>query len=301
MRPPLALAALFLASGLSGPAGAVAADVRWNFQEGDTHTYAFTQNSTANITQLGQTSEVKNDLGIVLKWTVKEAKADGGAVVDRTVQRVTVKATGGGAEPVTFDSAAEGDEARDPATLPARLRVLGSLAGQTFTGTIAADGTVQSVEMPAKVTRAIAAAGPQNQFGEAQVRLLFTDRGYTLPPAGAAVGASWTEEKTLPLAFTEVTDARTLTLKSVDDKAAVITLASTLKPENGEPGGGEPGEAEPLAPMQFDAGTQTGTVVFDVTHGRLAAVDSVQKATLSGAAGLKVDLTSASKLRRVGD
>ena len=53
--------------------------------------------------------------------------------------------------------------------------------------------------------------------------------------------------------------------------------------------------------MQFEGGTQTGTVVFDVANGRLAAVDSSQKATLSGAGDFKVDLTSASKLRRVGD
>ncbi|QDT14799.1 DUF6263 family protein [Alienimonas californiensis] len=294
MRSPLAFAALLLAPALPSVAAAqtaAAADVRWEFAAGDTHTYAFTQNSTASITQLGETSEVKNDLGIVLSWEVKSVNPDGSAVVERTVQRVTVKATGGGATPVTFDSAAEGDEARDPATLPARLRVLGSLAGQTFTSTIAADGEVKGVEMPAKVTRAIAAAGEGNQFGEEQVKLLFTDRGYTLPPAGTAVGASWKNEETLALAFGKVTDARTLTLKSADDKAAVVTLNSELKPL----------DAQADAPMKFDGGTQTGAVVFDVANGRLAAVDSSQKATLSGPGGFKVDLTSASKLRRVGD
>ncbi|NNJ26084.1 DUF6263 family protein [Alienimonas chondri] len=291
MRSPLALAALALLGSSFGLQTAHAAEARWDFKAGDTHTFAFTQSTTASITQLGQTSEVKNDLGIVLKWEVKSVNDDGSAVVDRTVRRVTVKATGGDAEAVTFDSAAEGDEARDPATLPERLRVLGSLAGQTFAGTIAADGEVKSVEMPAKVTRAIAAAGPGNQFKEEQVKLLFTDRGYTLPPTGTAVGESWSAEETLELAFGKVTDARTLTLKNADDKAAVITLASTLKPASEQEG----------APMKFDGGTQTGTVVFDVANARLAAVDSNQKATLSGPGDFKVDLTSASKLRRVGD
>ena len=288
MRPPLAALALLLVP-LAAPAAPP--EIRWDFQPGDTHTYAFTQTSSATINQLGQTSEVKNDLGIILNWTVKSVNPDGSAVVDRTVERVKVNATGGGAAPVTFDSGAEGEDARDPATLPARLRVLGSLAGETFTGTIAADGEVKSVEMPAKVTRAIAAAGAGNQFGEEQVKLLFTDRGYTLPPAGTGVGESWTTETVLPLAFGKVTDARTLTLKSADEKTAVITLASTLKAEGDQAG----------APMAFDGGTQTGTVQFDVANGRLSAVDSSQKASLSGPGGFKVDLTSASKLRRMGD
>ena len=273
------------------PAAASAADVRWDYQPGDTHTYEFTQNSTATITQFGQTSEAKNDLTIVLGWAVKSVNPDGSAVVDRTVERVKVTSTGAGAAPVQYDSAAEGDAARDPATLPDRLRVLGSLVGETFTGTIAADGEVKSVELPAKVTRAVAAAGSANQFGEEQVKLLFTDRGYTLPPAGTAVGESWTAEVPLPLAFTDVTDARTLTLKSADDKTAVIALESTLTPA----AGGEPG------PMTFESGSQTGTVTFDTAEGRLSAVDSSQTAKLAGPGGFAVDLTSASKLRRLGD
>ena len=286
MRPPLAALALFLL-----PAAALAAppEVRWEFQTGDTHTYQFDQNSAAKITSFGQTSEVKNDLAFTIKWLVKEVRPDGSAVVDRTVERVKVTATGGGAEPIAYDSAAA--DAADPATLPARLRVLGALAGQTVTGPIAADGTIGEVALPAKVVRAIAAAGAGNPFGEEQVKVLFTDRGYALPPAGTEVGGTWTVTVPLPMAFGEIISDRSLTLKSADAKAAAIAVKSTLKPADPDAAG----------PMTLKAGATDGTVTFDVAEGRLEAVDSTETATLTGPGGFAVELNATSKLRRTGD
>ena len=284
MRPPLVLAALCLA-----PLAASAADVRWDFEKGDSHTYRFVQNAKAAITQFGQTSESTTDLDVTQKWDVKEVNADGSAVVNRTVGRIVIKTAGGGQPAVSYDSAAA--DAVDPASLPAQLRVLASLAGQTFPSVIAADGTVKSVTIPDAVKRAAAAQGAGGAMGEEQVKLLFTDRGYTLPPEGTAVGESWTSEATLPLTFGAVVDNRTMTLKSADGGTAVIDLASELAAAEGETGG----------PMSVESGTQTGTVTFDTKNGRLGSADTKQTITLAGPGGFKVVLDSKSELKRAGD
>ena len=286
MRPPLAALALVLL-----PAAALAAppEVRWDFQPGDTHTYQFDQTSAAKFTSFGQTSEVNTDLAFTLKWLVKEVKPDGSAIVDRTVERVKVTATGGGAEPIDYDSAAA--DAPDPATLPARLRVLGALAGQTVTGPIAADGTIGEVPLPAKVVRAIAAAGPGNPFGEEQLKLVLSDLGYVLPPAGTEVGGTWNVMVPMPMPFGEIISDRSLTLNSADDRAAVIGVKHTLKPADPDAAG----------PMTLKEGATDGTVKFDVAEGRLEAVDSTETASLTGPGGFAVELNATSKLRRTGD
>ena len=292
---PAALAAAHLP--LLAGAAAAAEDVRWKFEEGDTHTYAFDQAVTATVTQFGQDSELQNDLGFVLKWTIKGVNDDGSAVVDRTVERVTIKSSGGGAETVDFDSAAEGEgdgvPARDPKTLPARVRVLGVLAGQTVTATIKPDGTVEDVELPDAVVRAIASAGPQNAFGEEQVKTLFTDQGFALPPAGAEPGTTYEAEETLPLDFGTVIDARTMTLKSTGGGTAVIAIQSEQRAEEGTGPAG--------APVLFESGTQAGTATFSTAGGFLAKVDTTGSATLTGPGGYKAVLKSTSKLRRTGD
>ena len=286
MRPPLAALALFL---LPAAAPAAPPEVRWDFEPGDTHTYQFDQTSAAKITSFGRTSEVNSDLALTFKWLVKEVKPDGSAVVARTVERVKVTATGGGAEPIAYDSAAA--DAPDPATLPARLRVLGALAGRTVTGPIAADGTIGEFPLPAKVTRAIAAAGAGNPFGEEQLKLVLSDRGYALPPAGTEVGGTWNVTVPMPMPFGEIVSDRSLTLTSADAKAAVIGVKHTLKPADPDAAG----------PMTFKEGTTDGTVTFDVAEGRLDAVDSTEKITLTGPGGYAVELNATSKLRRTGD
>ena len=284
MRPPLALAALLLV-----PVATSAADVRWEFEAGDTHTYAFTQTSSAEVTQFGQTGPVKNDLAFTLKWAVKSVNDDGSAVVEQTVERVKVATTAGDAAPDVYDSAATGDDARDPATLPVRVRVLGQMAGETFTATVAPDGTASGLTIPDDLARAIAAAGPGNPFGTEQVTLLFTDLGYALPPAGTAVGDTYKTDVVMPLSFGKVIDARTMTLTAADDATAAIELKSAFR------------SADKDAPVKVEQGTQTGAVVFDTAEGRLSAVNTTQTAELTGAGGFAVKLKSVSALKRTGD
>ena len=288
MRPSLATLFLAVPAVALLPAAAAAADVRWDFSKGDTHTYRFVQNAKADITQFGQTAASTTDLDVTQKWDVKEVNADGSAVVNRTVDRIVIKTAGGGGPAVSYDSAAA--DAVDPATLPAQLRVLASLAGQTFPSVIAPDGTVKNVTVPEAVKRAAAAAGPGGAFGEEQVKLLFTDRGYTLPPEGTAVGGTWTSRAELPLSFGAVTDDRTMTLTAADGGTATIDLKSALA-GSGEAGG----------PMTVESGTQTGTVRFDTKDGRLASADTEQTIALAGPGGFKVVLNSESSLKRTGD
>ena len=288
MRSPLALAACCL---LLPAAPADAQDVRWKFAAGDSHVYEFDLTATAKITTFGQASETKTALKIVQSWDVKSVNADGSAVVNRTIDRVTIDSDAGGTE-TKYDSAADSPDAGavDPKTLPADFRVIAQLAGQTFPSVVAADGSVKSVTLPEAVTRAIQAAGPGSAFGEEQVKLLFTDRGYTLPPAGAEVGDTYTDEAVLPLQFGTVKDARTMTLKELSAESATIALASALSDAGDESG-----------PMTVTGGTTAGTIRFDVAAGRLAEADTKQTIDLTGPGGFVVNLVSESKFARAGD
>ena len=291
MRPPFApaLAAATLFALAAAPAAAQ--DVRWKFAAGDAHVYAFDLTVTAKITQFGQASETKTALKIVQSWDVKSVNADGSAVVNRTIDRVTIDSDAGGTE-THYDSAADspGAGAVDPKTLPADFPVIAQLAGRTIPSVIAADGTVKKVTLPEAVTQAIEAAGPGSAFGEKQVELLFTDRGYALPPAGAEVGDTYTDEAVLPLQFGEVKDARTMTLKALTDESAVIDFKTVLSDAD-----------EAAGPMSVAGGTTAGTVTFDVAAGRLAEADTAQTIDLTGPGGFQVNLVSESKFARTGD
>ena len=297
MRSPLALAACCLLTpplSAAAPAqdaasgGAVTAeDVRWRFAAGDEHAYDFHLNAVAEITQFGQTSQTRTDLTVAQTWAVKSVNADGSAVVNRTVDRVTIDSDAGGTE-TAYDSAA--DDAVDPKTLPADYRVIAQLAGQTFPSVVAPDGTVKKLTLPEAVTRAIQAAGPGSSFGEEQVKLLFTDPGFALPPAGTKVGDTYESEATLPLQFGDVTDSRTMTLEKLTAESAVIGLKSTLA-----------GAAEAGGPMTVKDGSTDGTIAFDVAAGLLKTMASKQTVELTGPGGFAVTLTSDSTFARAGE
>ena len=285
---PAALPALAALAVLLPAAGAAAQDVRWNFAEGDTHTYTFTLDADAEITQFGQTSENSTDLTIVQKWTVKKVNGDGSAEVDRKIERVKISSEAGETT-TTYDSAA--GDAVDPKTLPADFRVIAQLAGQTVQTVTAADGSVKEVTLPPAVLRAVEAAGPASNFKKEQVELLFTDRGYALPPAGAKEGDTYTENAVVPLQFGNVDDVRTMTLKSLSDEAATIALKTVMSAADGAAGG----------PMSVKSGATEGTIDFDVAAGRLAKATARQTIDLTGPGGFAIKLTSDSTFARTGD
>ena len=98
----------------------------------------------------------------------------------------------------------------------------------------------------------------------------------------------------LPLQFGTVKDSRTMTLKSLDAKSAVIDLKTTLSDAEDAEGDDAAG------PMTVTGGTTAGTVNFDVAAGRLADMDMKQTIELTGPGGYAVKLVSESTFARAG-
>ena len=267
IRAGVLLAVLLTAFGCGGPT----LRLRMNPDIGAIYESTTTVDTTAQQTVMGQEIGSTQTVRTVLETRFERAE-DGESLVASTTYKSTSMTMEGTAGEQEFDSQADGGMS-DP-----MAAVSSALVGQSFTMTLAPNGRVTSVsgldDMAASILASVELPNAmkttlresmQQQFGDAAMQNMMSQAFVALPSTDIAVGESWTADATVMGALTRTT----LTLATVDDGIATITVAGSMEvaPDEEEPGG--------MAFVSYDAltGSQSGTYRLDVATGVLLRAD----------------------------
>jgi hypothetical protein len=252
---------------LYGETGAV--DLRLRLQQGQSFGVLWTMEQ--EITQQLPQFEQKMSQTIRMGYThdVLQIDAAGAAVMTCTYHSVFCKLDG----PM---GVVEYDSSNPPDFVPPAARGFAALIGESFTATIAADGTVTDIQgvgqmLDRMVERLELPPGPMGDSLKGQLRRQFGDQAlreglermmaiYADRPV--VVGDSWTKQVALSVGMPMILE-NAWTLKDRRDGMAIIDLRSSVKPNPEAP----PLEMGPMKIRYALSGEQTGIIEIDEATG----------------------------------
>jgi hypothetical protein len=190
-----------LATAALGPMPALAAELRWKFQPGETLHYVMDQKTVTSVKTTDADIKTTASQIMEMDWSVKGVAAGGLAEMGQTVARARTKMESpfGNVEYDTQDpKVPTGPVAQGLAPL------MKALVGAEFTFKISPQGELSDVKVPRKMVDALREAGaPQEggsagMFSEDSLKQMIMQSSLSLPKGNIEKGTSWTRTSKLP-------------------------------------------------------------------------------------------------------
>jgi hypothetical protein len=294
---------------VAAPALAQAVALRYQWKQGDVHTYRTVVRTTSTSSGGPRGAETfEQTLSQTVKLTVAAVNVDGTATLRQSIEAVSLEMTTPGGK-VAYDSARPVADDADP-RVRAMAKTIGGMVGEAISVTMAPTGAVRRIDGAARIVSKLidnlprdpmAGALAQNiraMLGDDALRSSIEQSFSRMPDQPVTVGGTWTAEQAMGADVTgKIIGTSTFTLKAVDGTgdAAVarIAVALALRQENVPSAGAS-------AVMKVGAGSKgEGEVTFHIGQGRIETssmrTDMPTTVTLRGPDGGAVTLQNHAK------
>lgn len=258
--------------------------IQWKLKEGDVFYNKTGVVMDQTIEVMGQTMDQKIEMKMVLKFKVKSAKENGGAVVEMTYV----------------------DYKFDAPNLPG-TNVLDNLKNVTFTATFDKSMKLTKLEGYDKFLDAIAGGDDSQKkmmkamMPEDTIRQAFGQTFALTPDKPVAIGDKWERSDKLPFGpLGKVETKSTFKLDAVKGDVATISMKGDLSFKGGDGGDDLPFK---ITKADLKAENFTGTNTFDMKLGRLTGMkmEMEMAGTMTiGVAGMTIDAKLKQKMTTTG-
>ena len=167
--------------------------LQWRFQPGESIQVSFTQDMTVQMNAMGKPMESSADMGMQMRWDVKNVDANGTADIHQSIERLTMQMQTPGAEPISYDSA----QTEDPIGMAAMLAAtVDPMVGVAFNQKMSREGEVLEVTLSDQAQQQLASAPQGAQLKEILSRdglkALLSQAATVFPKTPVKPGDTWT-------------------------------------------------------------------------------------------------------------
>lgn len=263
-------AMLFAALVFAAPAARAQSTLAWKLKEGEQFDLHVEQQSDSTVNVVNKTTKTSIEMTLDSTWLVESA-CGGSAKIRQTVRRVQVKVQPPDAPPVVYDTAAPGQPTGPQKDLAAAVGPLVDPAASILL-TMNERGEFAAAELSPQLAKLWAVgngdAADKQAAAQRSLDALLKQPLVILPAKSVAPGDKWesTRELVTPSGkFSQKAEYTYDGRQDADGKMAdAISFSATLTPAAG-------------GKLKIKEQSQTGTILFDGSAGRLQSSEQKQK------------------------